>query len=155
MWSQIFWGSLGKGRGYVYMVRLCVYGEFCVAIQMLNTVATRTSRFFDDRLRTHRFPCRIPILSLQPLLQSLHHQRRLMLRKTLPLRRLRFFLLFLLRVGCFVDPSIIRIQDDRLFFPFLIVRNLSPCFCFLSCFYSREGNPGAPHTSSFSLSSFS
>jgi hypothetical protein len=50
----------------------------------LDSFIGRDGNFLVRRhLRTHRFPCRIPILSLQPLLQSLQYQRRLMLRKTL------------------------------------------------------------------------
>jgi hypothetical protein len=36
--------------------------------------------------------------------------------------------------GYFVDQSNIRIQDKRHFFLLLVVRNMSHCFCFLSCF---------------------
>ena len=52
--------------------------------------------------------------------------------------------MFLLRDGCFVDPSIIRIQDDRHFF-FLVVRNLSHCFCFFLVFNLVQG-PLGPRT---------
>ncbi len=86
-----------------------------------------------------------PILSLQPLLQSLQHQRRLMLQKTLPLRRLRLLLLFLLRDGWFVESSITRIKDDRHFFFSLVVRNLSLCFCFFLVFNLVQG-PLGHHT---------
>jgi hypothetical protein len=52
----------------------------------------------------------------------------------------------------------VRYKDTRrwTFLFFLVVRDMSHCFCFLSCFYSRTGTPGTPHiSSSFSLSSFS
>jgi hypothetical protein len=52
------------------------------------------SWFFDVSLQTWILPSSLlyAILPLQPLLQSLQHQRRLMLRKTLPLRSLRLLL---------------------------------------------------------------
>ena len=71
-----------------------------------SLVALVLSRFFDVSLRTWILPSslRYGILPLQSLLQSLQHQRRLMLRKPLPLRRLRLLLLFLLRVGVLRRP---------------------------------------------------
>ena len=128
-------------RHSVTPLALRSYEEFLTAhAEASKRLADRTHHKSDMT----RAPCSL-ILSLQPLLQSLQHQRRLMLRKTLPLRRLRLLLLFLLRDGCFVDPSIIRIQDDRHIFFFLVVRNLSHCFCFFLVFNLVQG-PLGPRT---------
>jgi hypothetical protein len=55
-------------------------------------------------------------------------------------------MLFLLRVGCFVEPSIIRIQDDRHFFFFYVVRNCLFVFVFFLVLNLVLG-PLGPHTS--------
>ncbi len=131
-------------RHSVTPLTLRAYEEFLIAhAQVTKCLGDRTNRksnvtrahtarkhlaSFIGRTDVRRQTSNVEISSsLQPLLQSLHHQRRLMFRKTLPLRRLRLLLLFLLRVGYFVDLSIIRIRDDRHFFFFFFL-SLEICF---------------------------